>query len=291
MAIFPSSVAVMRMANCGPSRGSSWGPTTHSLVEPDAVRDPNFGRPSECEKPWLPGRRSTSCAAPWYAPPSVSRRMLCAAISAIASPSPTSSSSNCRRLENNVRHRIRAELHSTSAPIAAPASQATRPISQQRCGRRLGLAESDSPRIRNIASAVGRSGGTDAHRMELLAARVRALLTGVDFVGHYSALEALARRAGVAGIPPFFSPRWAAPREFPQKSSTGSFTHGKPIMASATSSCRTAGSLRSRTAAGAATTRPSKPSTQLTLRSRSAMGIRAQSPRQANSPACSSGAR
>jgi Transglutaminase-like superfamily len=56
--------------------------------------------------------------------------------------------------------------------------------------------QSDDPRLHAIADPVARLDVPDARKMELLAARARATLERVDFSGHYSALDTLARRAG-----------------------------------------------------------------------------------------------
>lgn len=56
--------------------------------------------------------------------------------------------------------------------------------------------QSDSPVIRAIAAPVARLRASDARKMELLREATMRLLPRTDFVGHYSALEALSRRAG-----------------------------------------------------------------------------------------------
>jgi hypothetical protein len=56
--------------------------------------------------------------------------------------------------------------------------------------------QSDNPRLRAIAAPFAHMGVPDAQKMERLAARTRQLMPRVDFAGHYSALETLARRAG-----------------------------------------------------------------------------------------------
>jgi transglutaminase-like putative cysteine protease len=56
--------------------------------------------------------------------------------------------------------------------------------------------QSDHPRLRAIAAPVARQRVTDDRRMAILAERVRGLLPRIDFVGHYSALDALSRGAG-----------------------------------------------------------------------------------------------
>jgi hypothetical protein len=56
--------------------------------------------------------------------------------------------------------------------------------------------ESDDPRIRAIAEPVARRPISDSAKMALLLQRARPYLEKVDFVGHYSAVETLKRRAG-----------------------------------------------------------------------------------------------
>lgn len=56
--------------------------------------------------------------------------------------------------------------------------------------------QSDHPRLRAIAAPIARRNMTDARRMALLALRVRERLPRIDFTGHFSALDALDRRAG-----------------------------------------------------------------------------------------------
>ena len=56
--------------------------------------------------------------------------------------------------------------------------------------------QSDHPRLRAIAGPVARLSVTDARKMELLGVRVLELMPRIDFVGHFSALETLQRRAG-----------------------------------------------------------------------------------------------
>jgi hypothetical protein len=56
--------------------------------------------------------------------------------------------------------------------------------------------QSDHPRIRAIAAPFARMNVADTRKMERLAARTRQLMPGIEFGGHYSALETLARRAG-----------------------------------------------------------------------------------------------
>jgi hypothetical protein len=62
--------------------------------------------------------------------------------------------------------------------------------------RPTAMLQSDAPEIVAIAARVAKPGDSDGHKMELLTRKVVHLLPHIDFVGHYSALEALARRAG-----------------------------------------------------------------------------------------------
>ncbi|MBX3481151.1 MAG: transglutaminase domain-containing protein [Caulobacter sp.] len=56
--------------------------------------------------------------------------------------------------------------------------------------------QSDSPRLKAIAGPVARMKVSDSRKMEILLKKARPWLGKIDFVGHYSALETLDRRAG-----------------------------------------------------------------------------------------------
>ena len=56
--------------------------------------------------------------------------------------------------------------------------------------------QSDHRRLKAIADPIARQRVSDARKMELLLAKARPYLGRIDFVGHYSALDALNRRAG-----------------------------------------------------------------------------------------------
>lgn len=56
--------------------------------------------------------------------------------------------------------------------------------------------QSDDPKIRELAEPVARMNASQAHKMELLLQKTRKLLPKIDFAGHYSAMEAIRRRAG-----------------------------------------------------------------------------------------------
>jgi hypothetical protein len=56
--------------------------------------------------------------------------------------------------------------------------------------------QSDHPRLQAIAMPVARLPVSDTRKMEMLLARAKPLLRRVDYAGHFSALEALERRAG-----------------------------------------------------------------------------------------------
>jgi len=56
--------------------------------------------------------------------------------------------------------------------------------------------QSDHPRLRAIAAPFARMEVSDTRKMERLAIRARQLMPRVEFGGHYSALETLARRGG-----------------------------------------------------------------------------------------------
>jgi hypothetical protein len=56
--------------------------------------------------------------------------------------------------------------------------------------------QSDHPRLQAIAAPVARMQVSDTRKMEMLLSRALPLIPRVDFAGHFSALEALDRRAG-----------------------------------------------------------------------------------------------
>ncbi|HKR24383.1 MAG TPA: transglutaminase-like domain-containing protein [Allosphingosinicella sp.] len=56
--------------------------------------------------------------------------------------------------------------------------------------------QSDHPRLRAHAAPFARMAVSESEKMERLAARTRQLMPRVDFAGHFSALETLARRSG-----------------------------------------------------------------------------------------------
>lgn len=56
--------------------------------------------------------------------------------------------------------------------------------------------QSDHPRLQAIAMPVARQQVSETRKMEMLLARALPLIPRVDFAGHFSALEALNRRAG-----------------------------------------------------------------------------------------------
>jgi len=56
--------------------------------------------------------------------------------------------------------------------------------------------QSDHPRLRSIAAPYARMAVSDRRKMERLAIRARQLMPRIEFGGHYSALDALARGAG-----------------------------------------------------------------------------------------------
>ncbi|HXC56843.1 MAG TPA: transglutaminase domain-containing protein [Rhizomicrobium sp.] len=58
------------------------------------------------------------------------------------------------------------------------------------------MLQSDAPQIVAIAAPVAKLALSDTQKMDLLTHKVVRLLPHIDFVGHYSALDALARRAG-----------------------------------------------------------------------------------------------
>lgn len=56
--------------------------------------------------------------------------------------------------------------------------------------------QSDDPQLISVAAPVSHMHVSDATKMTMLAKRARELLPNVDYKGHYSALEAIRRRAG-----------------------------------------------------------------------------------------------
>jgi hypothetical protein len=56
--------------------------------------------------------------------------------------------------------------------------------------------QSDHPRLQEIAAPVARMQVSETRKMEMLLSRALPLIPRVDFAGHFSALEALDRRAG-----------------------------------------------------------------------------------------------
>lgn len=56
--------------------------------------------------------------------------------------------------------------------------------------------QSDDPKIRDLAAPVAAMNTSQAHKMELLLQKTQKLLPKIDFAGHYSAMEAIRRRAG-----------------------------------------------------------------------------------------------
>jgi Transglutaminase-like superfamily len=56
--------------------------------------------------------------------------------------------------------------------------------------------QSDDPRIREIVAPIARMDVSDTRKMELLSALARPYFERMDYTGHYSALDMMARRAG-----------------------------------------------------------------------------------------------
>lgn len=56
--------------------------------------------------------------------------------------------------------------------------------------------QSDDPRVRRIATPVARMNHSGARKMELLTERAKSYFPTIDFTGHFSAVETIARRAG-----------------------------------------------------------------------------------------------
>jgi hypothetical protein len=70
------------------------------------------------------------------------------------------------------------------------------PASRAAALRPTAWLQSDDPRLIAIAGPVARLPVSDSRKMELLLEKARPYLERIDFVGHYSALETLKRRAG-----------------------------------------------------------------------------------------------
>ena len=56
--------------------------------------------------------------------------------------------------------------------------------------------QSDAPQLKAIADPIAKLDVSDSEKMRMLRDRARPYLSRIDFTGHYSALETLARRAG-----------------------------------------------------------------------------------------------
>jgi hypothetical protein len=87
---------------------------------------------------------------------------------------------------------VRVDICAACGPGLAGDDEAAR----ARALRPTRWLQSDHPRLRAIAAPFARMDVSDARRMERLAVRARQLMPRVEFGGHYSALETLARRAG-----------------------------------------------------------------------------------------------
>jgi hypothetical protein len=87
---------------------------------------------------------------------------------------------------------VRVDICAACGPGPTGDDEATR----TRALRPTRWLQSDHPRLRAIAAPFARMQISDARKMERLAARARQLMPRVEFGGHYSALETLARRGG-----------------------------------------------------------------------------------------------
>jgi hypothetical protein len=87
---------------------------------------------------------------------------------------------------------VRVDICAACGPGLAGGDEAAR----ARALRPTRWLQSDHPRLRAIAAPFARMDVSEARRMERLAVRARQLMPRVEFGGHYSALETLARRAG-----------------------------------------------------------------------------------------------
>ncbi|WP_447726466.1 transglutaminase-like domain-containing protein [Sphingomonas koreensis] len=70
------------------------------------------------------------------------------------------------------------------------------PASLADARRATAWLQRDHPRIQAMAAPVAKLDISDARKMALLAARAKRVMTRVDFTGHFSAVDALARGAG-----------------------------------------------------------------------------------------------
>src|SRR5262249_2237372 len=73
---------------------------------------------------------------------------------------------------------------------------ATDPASLADARRATAWLQSDHPRLQAIAMPVARMQVSETRKMEMLLSRAVPLIPRVDYAGHFSALEAMNRRAG-----------------------------------------------------------------------------------------------
>lgn len=94
--------------------------------------------------------------------------------------------------------RVRADENGVVVDICATCGPglATDPASLADARRPTAWMQSDHPRLQAIALPVARLQISETRKMELLLARAMPLIPRIDFAGHFSALEAITRRAG-----------------------------------------------------------------------------------------------
>jgi len=94
--------------------------------------------------------------------------------------------------------RVRAEGDQVVVDICPTCGPglATDPASLADARRPTAWMQSDHPRLIAIAAPVARMQVTETRKMEMLLSRALPLIPRVDYAGHFSALEAIQRRAG-----------------------------------------------------------------------------------------------
>lgn len=94
--------------------------------------------------------------------------------------------------------RVRAEAGAAIVDICPTCGPglATDPATLADARRPTVWMQSDHPRLQAIAMPVSRMQITDTRKMQMLVSRARPLIRRVDYAGHFSALEALDRKAG-----------------------------------------------------------------------------------------------
>lgn len=94
--------------------------------------------------------------------------------------------------------RARVESDGVTLDICAACGPglAADPASLAAARRATAWLQRDHPRIQAMAAPIAKLDITDARKMALLAVRAKRTMTRIDFTGHFSAVDALARGAG-----------------------------------------------------------------------------------------------